>query len=394
MRDRAEVVAAAWPSEPMVAVGRLRVSAALPAAIRFALRQLLVPRSRRERWLLAASARLPSRIGLQLLALGAGPPTGVPATGQALELERRLLAENPLGPGDASMRVRLLAHSGQGHQLGFLFRCDDRHPGWVIKTGPRRGQERAHLLRLRAALPAGLREALPEPLASVIDEGTEALLLTALPGRSFAAAFSGARRGRRERLLEAAAGWLAQFHRATVSGAGALPAALEPRGDVGDAARAELARGLAAGALRPSSIHGDYWPRNLLVDARGERILGVVDWEALADYELPHRDLFDFVLAAAAVATDGGRGERPVEAFRRGLLEPTPLRAALRCFLATYLRERDLEPRWLEPLLALHLAELAEGVRELGVAPPQARREAAREWWRLYEGAGRSVFSG
>jgi len=390
-------------SAPRRSIGRFRVPGRSAVAQRHFVSTLYLPRSSRQQQLLRVAERLPPALGSALLARFSGPPAGEEPEPAALELERRVLRD--LSGGAAEPAIALLGYAGQGRAVSWVFTPGETAPRWVSKIAravPASGleRERSRLHELRASLSPELAGTLAAPVAFAAEGGWQVLVSTARPGRTLAASLARAPRdsARRVYLFAAAARWLARFHRESAPAVadgeapGSLVAVLR-RGESGPWL-VTLAEGHARGTLRRVRSHGDFWPRNLLVETDPARVVGVVDWESAEESELPHHDLFDFVFAHAAAAHDGGAGVRPIDAFRHAVLEPTPLRAALTGFLTTYAHEAGLEPRWLEPLLALYLSELAAGVREVGISAPEQRSEVARTWWDLYSTAGRPVFSG
>lgn len=373
-------------------VGRYRVPAGAPHAIRWFVRALWAPRSRRERWLGRLAERLPAPAALVLLARG--PATREETAG---ETGRRLLA----GAGADAESLRALSwhgYPGSGRAVDFVFAAGEEAPRWVLKSGPRtaagrlRG-ERERLARARARVSPGLAATLPEPLAFAVEQEREWLLLSALPGRTVDAELARwpADEERHRRRLTAAAIWLARFQRETRAPGAAAPAGAPPTAPAGELA--PLERALAAGELPRAASHGDFWPRNVLVAEGRDQVVGVVDWEAAREDEPPHRDLFDFVLCHAAGRAPGEGAERAVAAFRAAFLDAGdghPTRSCLEAWATAAAVART----WLEPLFRLWLAELAAGARELRLVPAPRRQEVARAWLGLYATASRSVFSG
>ncbi len=62
--------------------------------------------------------------------------------------------------------------------------------------------------------------------------------------------------------------------------------------------------------------HGDYWPGNLLFDAKAQRLLGVIDWDAAMPRSLPLIDFLDLILSARAEA-EGARATDLIAAMLR-----------------------------------------------------------------------------
>jgi len=227
--------------------------------------------------------------------------------------------------------------------LVFPFPEGGLRPAAVVKLRDRRGSGRPlrtewEALRwVRCRLDdAALRETVPEALAFLETPAAEILVLSHLEGRSAYwdqqnRLFPG---GSVRRHMEAAADWLARFHRAL---------AMDPTAGRG-----------------PS--HGDFWARNLLLAPdRGSRVTGLVDWELFDPEGLPHHDLFHFPVTYA----QNHPGSRPRRvplpaAFRRAFLRRTPLSRAVGRYFDGYCARIDIAPRILEPLLRDYLRARAQ----------------------------------
>lgn len=59
----------------------------------------------------------------------------------------------------------------------------------------------------------------------------------------------------------------------------------------------ELHEALAGQSLSVGWIHGDYWPRNLLVGPDGVSLTGILDWDLAAPDELPMHDVLNLLLS-------------------------------------------------------------------------------------------------
>ena len=134
----------------------------------------------------------------------------------------------------------------------------------------------------------------------------------------------------RTSLRAAAAGTIAQLHRATASTAlvndellnrwidqplQAIWPAATSRDRAGEGARAierlavELKGSLRGRRVSTSWIHGDYMPGNILATADGARLTGIVDWDLAASGELPQLDLMHFLLSTRMLVENRELGD-------------------------------------------------------------------------------------
>jgi len=81
----------------------------------------------------------------------------------------------------------------------------------------------------------------------------------------------------------------------------------------------ELYTGLAGQNVSVSWIHGDFWPRNLLVPDDRTTLTGIVDWDLAEPGELPMHDILNLLLATPQLVHGRGLGE-----VVRGHLEGMP----------------------------------------------------------------------
>jgi hypothetical protein len=330
----------------------------------FAARELLVPHTRAERLVralspAAARALLLRRDGLQpelpwmsaavAVTIGLGPLRG------ALEQRRFILNERMEGGRSAGGLV-------------LLFDSGSAQPRAALKVRPAGGplwREHETLMELHARLPPALARAVPRPIGYSEEDAWEALLLPWHRGHSpYVEMQRLLRPARRAGVhLQAAARWLAELHAATREPA-------EPRHDED----VPLAFG-----------HGDYWPRNLLL--QGHTVSAVLDWERSGPGRPVTEDVFHFALTYALNFrwTAAGRAA-PDEAFRRGFLHRGPVSAEIGRFLRSYCTAMRLPPRLLGVLFERQLPTLSE-VAGLPIEMAAALRQRwATARWSVFEG--------
>ncbi len=173
--------------------------------------------------------------------------------------------------------------------------------------------EIAVLRGLRRLKPWHTLPTLPRVVDVVELDGRPSMVTTALSGVPMTASYLRWRHTASRRCVAAdfaaASAWLAEFQGET---AGEL-APLDLDGGVARRLRerfagddklntdlgrlAEIHGRLGSYEVRRSAVHGDFWPGNLLLT--GERVSGVVDWEAGAQSGEPVRDLVRFALMYA-----------------------------------------------------------------------------------------------
>jgi Ser/Thr protein kinase RdoA (MazF antagonist) len=400
---------------------------------RFFARSLFVPHNVRERFCWAAAGLVGSastrlhRLASLTAILHAAPPEdgGEPAVvgNGAPRAELRRLAEEaavlyallddlrdamPAGER-ATPHWLLIEDYGRGERLVSALFSGGGEPQAILKIRPSDDPaplsgELATLERLRGSLPEGLAATIPAPLAFRERGRYQALLLTSLPGRSAYVEMWGAWRPRPLATTHctAAGEWLALFHGATrVAAPGASPLIHELGAAVadilagGDGAWLDrLGRLDHAPASPATSVHGDFWARNLILPADRSELPGVVDWEAAAPSGPCTQDLFHFALTYALnVPGSGWRRLAPRPAFRRAFLEENALSRALGAYLRTYCRRLELDPAHLRDWFATYLLERAAAAAAL----PGAQPASLEPWLGFLEEiawADRSVFSG
>lgn len=301
-----------------------------------------------------------------------------------------------------SILLRDYGDTGRGKLVLFPFPRGAGDPSVVVKVGrrPESGGERPGpdarlreewrtLDRLTASLPERLRSTVPTPLAHRASERVELLAVSHLAGRpAYAEMQNFLLPGRRvEAHLRAAEDWLSAFQCATRRPG--EPFALTPEdrsrasrlaGAGGGAPPAwyrALEAGLRAHRLPLSAAHGDFWARNLLMPADGDRpegeghargsdAAGVVDWEHFAPAAPPFVDPFHFAVAYGSSVRWRGAGRLPLpEAFRLTFLEENTVSRALAGFLRRWAERAGLRPDLLDPLFRLYV------LRRIGEAAPE-----------------------
>lgn len=250
----------------------------------------------------------------------------------------------------------------RGRVIVFPFSSRARAPSGVLRVrgagaGPTLARESAALTDVRARLSGDLLDTLPEILARREVGELEVQLETLLPGRSayveMRESFVPSRRA--DRHLRAAADWLSEFHAATRSADGSV------------------------------AVHGDFWPRNLLLDRHGTAT-GVVDWEWYRPSGKPFRDLFDFPVGyALAWPWADERRRDPLEALSRAFIGPGRVFRSVAAYFARYAEATGLD-----------LADIESAFPDFVEGRSRARREEVpwSELRRRIETADRSVFSG
>jgi aminoglycoside phosphotransferase len=371
-------------------------------------RDLFVPHGRRER-LLRRAVRLAGRLPVSLAALFRDRRllddlAAAEARADALAAVewlvagpgRPLLAEGGVAATPSWLAAADYAGTGRRRTLAFLFAAGSDRPAAMAKVRPADAAgeplatEREAIDRVRAELPAGLAATVPAVLAWRRAAGREGLLLAALPGRSVWAELHAAAFPARlaSRHLSAAAAWLAAFHAATHrTDAYRLPgwdelAAGEP---VPPSWYRRLAERLERRPLPLAAGHGDFWPRNVLVE--GGEVTAVVDWEAARRAAPPFADLFAF---AWSYGMEGpwrrGHALPLAEAFRRAFLDDNPLSRAVAAYFARYGSALGLD------------GETARDLFRLWLRTRQADDPEGGENWRICDRmlgeAERSAFSG
>ena len=87
-------------------------------------------------------------------------------------------------------------------------------------------------------------------------------------------------------------------------------------------------------------IHGDFWPRNILVSHDS---FTIIDWEHCKDNALPFLDLFIFCLGYGLSLEPQG-DDRVIKSFRKTFFTPGIVSDASEMFLLEYMKRRGIDP--------------------------------------------------
>ena len=235
-------------------------------------------------------------------------------------------------PHDAAIFLRDYETSERERVVGFFFRKNEAMPFAVAKSDSTSLRAEADALeQMRAFLPPALKPTLPR----VLDANDHLLVTTAVPGRSAYIDLQGSLAPWRsvDAHFDAAAKWLAAFHDATRTRATSMIAGIE---------------------IPHSAMHGDFWPRNVMHDARGST--AVVDWEHFQSSASPFIDLFHYALAyGMSYPFSGYRFPSEEEAFRKTFVENTRVSRAVKRYLRTYASLAGLPEDVLDPAFRKYL---------------------------------------
>jgi hypothetical protein len=302
-------------------VDRFVLPAGEPGIAFFLFDRLLAPHNLRERLRRSALRSVPALAPRLLKPSGSENP--------ALEMVETALRELDLPGGRPTRWLLVEDYAGNGRErlVLFLFAAGEASPAAVLKlrrtgaAGSSLRREEEALRFLAERLPADLRPTVPRPLAWRELPGLEALAMSPLPGVSAYVEMQGLLHPGRavRRHFEAAAVWLARFHKAT------------------------------------GAAHGDFWARNLLVSP-DDGTAAVVDWEHFAEAAPFTEDLFHFPLTYG-LNYPWARWRRlpPDEAFRRTFLEDNRVSRAVARYLARYAAEAGVDPASLRRLFDTYL---------------------------------------
>jgi hypothetical protein len=268
-----------------------------------------------------------------------------------------------------------------GNDLALIFVKSGNLPDYVMKIS-RSTQYGSKLEREHASLAHFTRNeevcrVVPRPHYLGDADGKTFFVQQGIPGVSLFRLLieKGLNRPNR-RLLEEALDLLQAIN----SGATEKRAAEEPPSDralsLEDSERRKLAdrRRQLGGASRLYYLHGDYWPRNLLVWQ--DRIAGIVDWEfAVPASPLPS-DIIWFLVNLGYTLRIGRQPGTPFEdAYRWAFFEPGEHSEVLNRCLRRYFESMSIDRELFVPLLEVSLCGMAQ--RELESYGRHGKMDAA-----------------
>lgn len=217
--------------------------------------------------------------------------------------------------------------SDRGRTIAFF------HPSVVVKTQrnvtPSLRAESEALEQMRAFLPPDLKKTLPRVLRFHTSPRGELLAMTALPGRSAYIDMQGSLAPWRsvEAHFDAAARWLAAFHLAT---------------------RTSVTSRVGGVEIPHSAMHGDFWPRNVLLAEDGA--IGVVDWEHFVPAASPLTDLLHYARTYGLNYPWSRYRRAPeAEALRRTFRENNRVSRAVRRYFETYCELTGIPLKAIQP---------------------------------------------
>jgi hypothetical protein len=242
------------------------------------------------------------------------------ASSAGIEHLQSMLEEVPDVAAGAAIYLRDYATSDRGRTIAFFFRAGEAEPSVVVKTQlnvtPSLRRESEAIEQMRAFLPPELKKTLPRVLRFHTSRRGELLAMTSLPGRSAYIDMQGSLTPWRfvDQHFDAAARWLAAFHLATRTSDTSTVNGVE---------------------VPHSAMHGDFWPRNVLLDADGSA--GVVDWEHFVPSASPLADLLHYA-KTYGINYPWSRYRRvpEAEALRRTFRETNRVSRAVRWYFERY----------------------------------------------------------
>jgi hypothetical protein len=358
--------------------GRFAFPSDEPGMLHFYLEELLVPRSPKEMALAVLARRFPAFARAGFSRTPAERWKDEPALADLLR-SAGLRFEGPL------RRIQLAdyAQSDRGKSISFLFQSGGSRPLAMAKSSSlpgeqqRLAQEQAALRQLGTILPQSLRTSIPVPLGDSRSGPAAQFVETFSPG-SFL--YRDLRRSFRPRLIadrhfRIAGDWLLAFQQATVSGEVVLDDASIRQHLLAPFEALELRDGMSAAVTKLASEiarraaqlpgqrfplvarHGDYWARNILVDASSVR---VIDWDGYEAASPPFHDLLHFALSyGLSFPWRLGRWDEPVQAFHATLRQSSQLRPLIRRELMRAAQGLGISPALASLFVPVTIAERA-----------------------------------
>ena len=222
---------------------------------------------------------------------------------------------------DADLRTLVLGASKDPNAkiTILLVSAESGRPRLAVKVPTTAAAERAvqaeaRLLRKLDEVQLGrLRDTVPRVVDLVEFEGRTGIVMTAVPGTPMTTAYLEWRHTRSAARVAAdfavVGAWIADFQQVTIGGSAEMDLdggvasrlrtrfAAEPGLDADLDRLAEIHGRLRGNSVPRTFVHGDLWCGNLL--RGGDRLTGVVDWEAGSASGEPVRDLVRFALMYA-----------------------------------------------------------------------------------------------
>jgi len=271
----------------------------------------------------------------------------------------------------AAIQIAVVSSCGDAHgnDLVLVFVNSGKFPTHVMKIVRNSSfgfkVEREHAALEHVAQDDRLRPVVPDPRFLGTFEGQAFLIQEGLPGTSLfrllcAKGLNRVTRG----LLGEAVDLLVRINSRSTTTDSPLELPTDTALVLEDVERARLAerRLQLAAAGERYFLHGDYWPRNLLVS--GNRITGIVDWEFAVPAAALAGDIVWFLVNLGytlRLVSDPGADLE--DSFRWAFFEQGPQAQYLTDCAHRYLAAMGLDPDLLLPLLEVGLCGMAQ--REL-----------------------------
>ena len=284
-------------------------------------------------------------------------------------------------PAEVQIAVVSSCTDDFGNDLVLIFADAAKHPTHVMKI-TRSGSygfklEREHSALGQVVRDDRLRAVVPHPHYQGDFAGQSFLIQEGLPGTSLFRLLAAQGLNRRtRRLIGEAVDLLVQINSlpTTADSSLELPADTDLALDEAERDRLSEGRHELAAATDSYFLHGDFWPRNLLVT--GDRITGIVDWEfAEPAAPLPSDIVWLLVNLGYCLRLSIDPGARPEDAFRWAFFEPGPHSRFLTRCGRRYFEAMGLRSDLFTALLEVALCGMAQ--RELETYGRHAKMDVA-----------------
>lgn len=284
-------------------------------------------------------------------------------------------------PAEFQIAVVSSCTDDYGNDLVLIFADSAKHPTHVMKITRSSSfgfkVEREHAALEQVVRDDRLRAVVPHPHYQGDFAGQSFLIQEGLAGTSLFRLLSAKGLNRlTRRLIGEAVDLLVQINSlpTTVDSSPELPSDTELALDEVERERLSERRHELAAATNSYFLHGDFWPRNLLV--AGDRISGIVDWEfAVPAAPLPSDIVWLLVNLGYSLRLAIDPEARPEDAFRWAFFEPGPHSRFLTECGSRYFAAMGLRPDLFTALLEVALCGMAQ--RELETYGRHAKMDAA-----------------